>query len=60
MKKTAFLLTAPMLAVAMQAQTLNVACGNIRYAFPSEQAGEMNYANVTTLTIMGKAFDVDE
>ncbi len=47
-------------ATAAQAQTLNVAQGNITYAFPSEQTGEMTYDNGTTLTIMDKVFSIDE
>lgn len=60
MKGTGLLLAASMAtAVTMQAQTLNVAFGNVRYAFPAAQAGEMTFADGTALTIMGRTFDVD-
>ncbi|MBR6017299.1 MAG: carbohydrate-binding domain-containing protein [Paludibacteraceae bacterium] len=42
------------------AQTLNVQVGQVTYQFPANQAGEMNYSNGTTLTIMGKTFTLSE
>ena len=40
----------------LTAQTLNVQVGQVKYQFPANQAGEMNYAEGTTLTIMNKVF----
>jgi len=37
-------------------QTLNVQVGNVTYQFPAAQAGDMTYANGSTLTVMGKSF----
>ena len=42
------------------AQTLNVQVGQVTYQFPANQAGEMNYSNGATLTIMGKTFTLSE
>ena len=44
----------------MTAQTLNVQVGNVTYQFPANQAGEMTYSDGTTLTVMGKAFELNE
>lgn len=52
-----------MLTIAASGQTLNVRVGNVTYQFPAAQTGEMYYADGTTLTVMGKAFnlaDIDE
>ena len=46
----------------MNAQTLHVQVGQVRYAFPAEQAGVMTYAAGSTVHIMDKVFalsDVD-
>ncbi len=40
----------------LTAQTLNVQVGQVKYQFPAEQAGVMNYAEGTTLSIMNKVF----
>ena len=40
----------------LNAQTLNVQAGQVKYQFPAEQAGEMTYAEGTTLDIMNKVF----
>ena len=40
----------------LTAQTLNVQVGQVTYQFPAEQAGVMNYAEGSTLTIMNKVF----
>ena len=40
----------------LNAQTLNVQEGQVKYQFPADQAGVMNYAEGTTLTIMNKVF----
>ena len=40
----------------LNAQTLNVQVGQVKYQFPADQSGVMNYAEGTTLTIMNKVF----
>ncbi|WP_288590218.1 carbohydrate-binding domain-containing protein [uncultured Prevotella sp.] len=40
------------------AQTLNVQVGNVTYAIPAAQAGDMTYQNGTSLTVMGKTLQV--
>ena len=40
----------------LTAQTLNVQVGQVNYQFPADQAGVMNYAEGTTLSIMNKVF----
>ena len=44
----------------LTAQTLNVQVGQVKYQFPAEQAGEMNYTDGTTLTVMDKVFALAE
>lgn len=56
MKKFLTMIAALMLSFAAQAQTMNVVVGNTIYQFPAAQAGDMNYSEGTTLTIMGKTF----
>ena len=56
MRRTLFLMTALVLTIAAGAQTLNVKVGSVTYQFPAAQTGEMNYADGTSLTIMGKTF----
>ena len=59
MKKTIYLFAlACASAVGMDAQTLNVVVGNVTYAVPSSQAGDMLYSNGETLTVMGKTLNV--
>ena len=60
MKKFATMIAALVLAIAAQAQTMNVVVGNTVYQFPAAQVGDMNYSEGTTLTIMGKAFTVTD
>lgn len=48
------------MALGAYAQTLNVSIGNVTYAFPSADAGDMTYQNGSSLTIMGKTFDVSD
>lgn len=45
MKKIATLLTALVLAIAAEAQTLNVRTGSVTYQFPAAQTGDMTYAD---------------
>lgn len=49
-----------LIAACARAQTLNVQVGSVTYAIPAAQAGEMVYANGTTLTILGKTFVVSD
>lgn len=60
MKKVFPLIISLLLAIAAQAQTLNVVVGSVTYQFPAEQAGEMTYADGTTLTILNKAFTLGD
>ena len=60
MKKVIPLIISLLLAIAVQAQTLNVVVGSVTYQFPAEQAGEMTYADGTTLTIQNKAFTLSD
>lgn len=60
MKKVIPLIISLLLAIAAQAQTLNVVVGSVTYQFPAEQAGEMTYADGTTLTILNKAFTLGD
>ena len=60
MKKVYSILAALMLAIVAGAQTLNVTVGSVTYKFPAAQAGEMNYADGTTLTILNKTFTLSE
>ena len=56
MKKCMAILTALVLTIAAEAQTLNVTVGNVVYQFPSSQTGDMTYNNGSTLTVMGKTY----
>ena len=60
MKKVIPLIISLLLAIAVQAQTLNMVVGSVTYQFPAEQAGEMTYADGTTLTIQNKAFTLSD
>ena len=42
------------------AQTMNIEIGQVTYQFPAEQAGLMNYADGTTLTVVDKVFTLAE
>ena len=44
----------------ISAQTLHVQVGQVTYQFPAEQAGQMNYTDGTTLTVMDKVFTLTE
>ena len=44
----------------LTAQTLNVQVGNVRYMFPAVQTAQMPYENGSTLTVMGKVFNLSE
>lgn len=42
------------------AQTMNLNVGNVTYQIPAEKAGEMNYDDASTITILGKTFNVND
>ena len=47
------------MVLAANAQTLNVVVGQVTYAIPAAEAGNMTYdAEANTLTIMGRAFGI--
>lgn len=48
------------ITMAAQAQTLSIEQGNVSYRFPAALAGEMTFANGTTLTILDKTFTLDD
>ena len=56
MKKIFSLIAALILAIAVQAQTLNIEVGQVTYQIPAADAGEMVYANGETVTIVDKAY----
>lgn len=60
MKKIFTILSIAVLAMQASAQTLNVRVGSVTYRFPATQTGDMTYADGTTLTIMGKVFNISE
>ena len=46
--------------LSLSAQTLNVQVGNVLYQFPAAQTAQMPYENGSTLSIMGKVFNLSE
>lgn len=58
MKKTAAIIVMALATMAAMAQTLNVAVGNVTYAFPAVQTGDMTYTGATNLTILGRDFAI--
>ncbi len=61
MRRIATILTILALyAMATVAQTLNVVVGDVTYAVPAAQAGDMTYANGDSLTILGRGFFVND
>ena len=53
-------LVALVLTLAAGAQTLNVVTGSVTWQFPASQAGEMDYSNGSTLTILDKTFAISD
>lgn len=47
-------------ACALFAQTLNIRTGSTVWQFPAADAGEMEYADASRLTVMGKTFSLSE
>ena len=58
MKRIFLSLITLVLTIAAMGQTLNVKVGQVTYQFPAAQTGEMAYENGTTLTIMGRTFNL--
>ena len=56
MKRFILLSLACILAMAINAQTLNVNIGDVTYAYPASLTGEMFYQNGTSLTIGNKTY----
>lgn len=48
------------LATAVSAQTLNIVVGNVTYAIPASEAGDMVYSNGSTLTVLNKTFTLTD
>lgn len=60
MKRIFSLIMTVGLLTAANAQTLNVQTGNVTYAIPASQAGEMVYTDGTQLTILGRTFNLTD
>lgn len=61
MKKTIITaITALIITLTATAQTLNVVTGNVTYQFPAAQTGDMTYTEGTTITVMGKVFNISD
>ena len=60
MKRIILALALALAVGSLSAQTLNVQVGQVTYRFPAAQAGVMNYTGGTTLTVMGKVFNLSE
>jgi len=63
MKRITSFLAALCCVVGVAAQTLNVQIGEVTYQIPASQAGDMIYADGTTVTILNKTYtlsDVDQ
>jgi hypothetical protein len=63
MKKILTSIVALVLAIAAQAQTMNVVVGSVVYQFPAAQVGDMVYGTSTaddskTLTLLNKTLEV--
>lgn len=60
MKRIALFALASISAMVLNAQTLNVNIGDVTYAIPASQAGEMLYENGTSLTIGNKTYTLSD
>ncbi len=45
---------------SVTAQTLNISLGDVTYAIPASQAGDMPFTNGTTLTVGSKSYDIND
>ena len=55
-KRIFFFLLCALAVYISQAQTLNVVVGQVTYAIPASEAGDMVYQDGTSLTILGKTY----
>lgn len=60
MKKILLLFALLTVAFSSIAQTLNIVIGNVTYAIPSSEAGDMIYSDGSTLTILDKVYTLSE
>lgn len=60
MKRLATLLLAAVTTVVAMAQTLNVEVGNVTYQIPAAEAGEMLYADASSVTILNKVYALSD
>lgn len=60
MRKAILLIVLAGLYVETGAQTFNVKTGNITYAIPADQAGEMRFTDGEQLTVCGHTFNLTE
>jgi len=60
MKRILLTLISAVTAMTMTAQTMNVVVGEVTYAIPAADAGDMIYSDGTTLTIINKVYSLSE
>lgn len=60
MKKLTFLAMACSMFISVGAQTLKVNIGDVTYAFPAQQTGDMLFESDNLLNICGKSFAISE
>ena len=60
MRRIYTLIAAAIAVACMSAQTLNIKVGQVIYAIPAAQAGDMVYENGSHLTVMGKTLPVTD
>jgi hypothetical protein len=60
MRKILSLVMMLCLVTTLSAQTLNIVVGNVTYAVPASEAGDMIYANGSTLTVLNKTFNLSD
>ncbi len=61
MKRNLSILLSSLLALPVMGQTVNVVVGNVTYAFPAADVGEMAYSESgTKLTVQGMTFNVND
>lgn len=60
MKKALLIGASLVVSLGTAAQTLNVVVGEVTYKIPASQAGSMDYADGSRLTILGKIFQLKE
>ena len=58
--KNLLTIAALLTGMAAEAQTLNVSIGSVTYQFPATQTGEMNFQGGSSLTVMGKTFELSD